>query len=64
MKKRCDACIYYDIPIEKYPCSSCNHEYVNWMGLTEWLNSFDTNSATECFTAVNILKERLQHEET
>lgn len=26
----------------------------------EWLNSFDTASATECFTAVNILKERLK----
>lgn len=29
----------------------------------EWLNSFDTNSATECFTAVNILKERLEKNE-
>lgn len=26
----------------------------------EWLNSFDTNSATKCFEAVNILKERLE----
>ena len=26
----------------------------------EWLNSFDTNSATECFTAVNLLKKRLE----
>lgn len=30
----------------------------------EWLNSFDTSSATKCFEAVNILKERLEHEET
>lgn len=29
----------------------------------EWLNSFDTNSATECFTAVNLLKQRLEGEE-
>lgn len=26
----------------------------------EWLNSFDTSSATKCFEAVNILKERLE----
>ena len=32
-------------------------------GLKEWLSSFDTNSATECFTAVNLLKQRLQEEE-
>ena len=31
--------------------------------LTEWLNSFDTNSATKCFTAVNLLKQRLEDEE-
>ena len=30
----------------------------------EWLNSFDTNSATKCFEAVNILKERVEHEES
>ena len=30
----------------------------------EWLNSFDTNSATKCFEAVNLLKERVEHEET
>lgn len=29
----------------------------------EWLNSFDTNSATECFTAVNLLKQRLEGED-
>ena len=28
--------------------------------LRKWLSSFDTNSATECFTAVNILKQRLE----
>lgn len=26
----------------------------------KWLNSFDTSSATKCFEAVNILKERLK----
>lgn len=28
--------------------------------LTEWLNSFDTLSATKCFEAVNLLKQRLE----
>lgn len=28
--------------------------------LRTWLSSFDSNSATECFTAVNVLKERLE----
>lgn len=28
----------------------------------EWLNSFDSSSATECFTAVNLLKQRLEGE--
>lgn len=28
----------------------------------EWLSSFDTASATECFTAVNLLKEKLKNE--
>ena len=30
----------------------------------EWLNSFDTSSATKCYEAVNLLKERVEHEET
>lgn len=30
--------------------------------LREWLSSFDTDSATKCFEAVNILKERLKDE--
>ena len=31
-------------------------------GLDKWLSSFDTASATECFTAVNLLKQRLEGE--
>ena len=27
--------------------------------LKEWISSFDTSSATKCFEAVNLLKERL-----
>ena len=28
--------------------------------IEDWLNSFNTESATKCFEAVNILKERLK----
>ena len=31
--------------------------------LREWLSSFDTSSATKCFEAVNLLKQRLEGEE-
>ena len=31
--------------------------------LREWLSSFDTSSATKCFEAVQILKERLEKNE-
>ena len=30
--------------------------------IEDWLNSFNTESATKCFEAVNILKERLENE--
>ena len=47
-----------------YPTTLALYEAVkNGTPLTEWLNSFDTNSATECFTAVNLLKQRLEEEE-
>lgn len=32
-------------------------------GLKAWLSSFDTESATKCFEAVNLLKERLEQNE-
>lgn len=35
----------------------------NGTPLNEWLNSFDTNSATKCFEAVNLLKQKLEVEE-
>lgn len=31
--------------------------------IKEWLSSFDSSSATECFTAVNLLKQRLEGED-
>ena len=46
------------------PCMAYDSEYIKTVkALKEWLSSFDSSSATECFTAVNILKERLEHEE-
>ena len=32
-------------------------------GIKKWLSSFDTSSATKCFEAVNILKERLNNDD-
>ena len=29
-------------------------------GVQNWLSSFDTSSATKCFEAVNLLKQRLE----
>lgn len=44
-----------------FSCKECEMQYEE--GLKEkvqtWLSSFDTASATKCFEAVNILKERL-----
>ena len=31
--------------------------------ILDWLNSFDTTSATKCFEAVNLLKQRLEGED-
>ena len=48
-----------------YPCTKCDISYSSWescIWLTYWLSSFDTSSATKCFEAVNILKERLEDE--
>ena len=32
-------------------------------GIEKWLSSFDTTSATKCFEAVNLLKQRLEGED-
>ena len=48
-----------------YPCTKCGTSYSSWescIWLTYWLSSFNTDSATECFTAVNQLKEKLENE--
>lgn len=31
-------------------------------GIKTWLSSFDTSSATKCFEAVNLLKQKLEGE--
>ena len=64
--------------IESIICHGCPHigdcdkEYIDecvivkddiYEGIRTWLSSFDTSSATKCFEAVNILKERLEHED-
>lgn len=47
-----------------FSCKECEIQYE--AGLKEkvqkWLSSFDTASATECFTAIGLLKERLKDE--
>ena len=65
-KEYCQYCLMFD---EKAPCTET--EYCDQRdnsrddigrAIKKWLSSFDTASATECFTAVNILKERLDGE--
>lgn len=47
--------------VDPYYCLEHNHElYEQDDFIKEWLNSFDTASATECFTAVNLLKEAIE----
>lgn len=52
---------YESIDRETQFCSRADRFGINDIneGLKEWLSSFDTNSATECFTAVNLLKEKI-----
>ena len=46
------------------PCMAYDSAYINTKkALKQWLSSFDTSSATKCFEAVNLLKQRLEGEE-
>lgn len=38
----------------------CVEQVIAVDALREWLSSFDTSSATKCFEAVNLLKQRLE----
>lgn len=54
-----------DIPIDKYEhivyeddgIDELREKIADSIPLKKWLSSFNTNSATECFTAVQRLKE-------
>ena len=48
-----------------FSCKECEIQYEEGLKekIQKWLSSFDTDSATECFTEVNILKQRLEGEE-
>ena len=63
-KKGCHTCVHSNESVYDYPCSVCEN-YGKWEAswIVEWLNSFDTNSATKCFEAVNLLKQRLEEED-
>lgn len=57
-KNDCRTCEFFDrCRLDEEPCSTCIRSYGWFKG---WLNSFDSSSATECFTAVNQLKEALE----
>ena len=63
-ENNCTSCRYgyCDVSLR---CGHCDN-YSLWTPpywLEEWLNSFDTSSATKCFEAVNLLKQRLEGEE-
>ena len=47
---------------DAFSCKECEMQYEEGLKekVQQWLSSFDTNSATECFTAVNLLKQKLE----
>lgn len=58
----CDNCIYNKHSRFGGACFGCNN-YSKWEAqawLKNWIESFDTTSATVCFTEVNLLKQRLE----
>lgn len=64
-EKTCDSCRFKRYGHNNVVCAFCvdfsRWDTPDW--LTEWLSSFNTDSATECFTAVNILKQKLEDAE-
>lgn len=64
-ENNCTNCKYRNRDWDNVRCRLCDN-YNLWTPphwLEEWLNSFDASSATECFTAVNILKQKLEDAE-
>lgn len=63
-KEHYERIMRFEEGVTVYPTTLVLYEAVkNGTPLTEWLNSFDTSSATKCFEAVNVLKQRLEGEE-
>ena len=60
-KKTCKTCNYYRYEDWLEPCYYCNNYYLwkcpDW--LTDWLNSFDSSSATKCYEAIDLLKKEI-----
>lgn len=66
MENYCVNCRYFNEE-RNFPYVDCLY-HDRWEGavpiwVKKWLSSFDTASATECFTAVNLLKQRLEGED-
>ena len=67
--KNCSNCILQEDCRHGYtdfsPYGCVENERCYWKPqewIKRWLNSFDTASATECFTAVNLLKESIEND--
>ena len=64
-KEHCYYCLMFD---EKVPCAEgyCDQRDNSrddiGRAIKQWLSSFNTDSATKCFEAVQLLKERLKNE--
>lgn len=63
-EKSCANCIFRNTEecIEGFKCLDESAPFPDWepeQWLVEWLSSFNTDSATTCFEAVNLLKEKV-----
>ena len=67
-EKSCNTCKWRNTKecVKEYKCLDEAKMHPDWepeQWLVEWLNSFDISSATECFTAVNRLKEVIEDDD-
>lgn len=58
----CKTCKHYVLQKNKniYSCEKWECEYEQKLTPREWLSTFNTNSATECYTAVQRLKAEVE----
>ena len=60
--KECYTCKFSHKDEEEYPCSIClgcnRWESPDW--LDDWLESFDSSSATKCYEAIDLLKKEIE----